>query len=685
MEKRREDEPGPGAPVPPPGHEDEELGPHQGEHAFVEGARLEESGGPRAELSREVLGISAAAGAPPDAARLNRDAVHVLGATFGAVAFLAAAGASHFLRGPLPSGSPTFMLLGATLLLGYAALLFGTATWPRARTGALQGLEVRAHKQRLLLVGLAIGLACALAVLAMVEFAALLVAVSAVSLDSGASLFFARHYPLFVVVVLGLVAASVLVRARVPALRSSKEEEAFRARWTKWRTPVVIALLAVAQLSVFLALGIDALERLSHVHPRQAVYTATLAVVLLLVYAPLEVRLPNLVALIQEEVRRSRSLTRPAAERMQRTMVRNYVLALLFVLLSVAFLAVVATGILPVQRTHAADLILLVYVVAGLAMLVLLGLRFAQHRNVERKLGRAKKGEVIAKRRYTKDEVTRMAVIGASVSLSSIFGVLGLLVAMDVLSSVERTYATDLFIFALLSGLGPYGWYQAREMKRVKAIDEKFPDFMRDLAEGQRAGMTLPRSLMTASKGTYGALTPEIRRMAAQVEWGIPFTEAFQRFAKRVRTPLIERSVSLVVEASNSGGNVVDVLSAASDDAREIKNILWERRSAMGIYAMIIYIAFAVFLVVIGVLNAQFIPELARATSQVAGQKLGGLDFSAFSVASYQRLFFHAAILQGLGGGFVAGVMTQGKPLAGLKHSFIMVGLAYVVFRFLIL
>src|SRR5581483_1034192 len=108
------------------------------------------------------------------------------------------------------------------------------------------------------------------------------------------------------------------------------------------------------------------------------------------------------------------------------------------------------------------------------------------------------------------------------------------------------------------------------------------------------AGMTLPRALLAASKGVYGALTPEIKQMSAQVEWGISFTDALERFAERVRTPLIVRTVSLVTEAARAGGSVVDILNAASSDAREIQQILDDRRRQMGIYSVIIYVSFFV-------------------------------------------------------------------------------------------
>ena len=48
------------------------------------------------------------------------------------------------------------------------------------------------------------------------------------------------------------------------------------------------------------------------------------------------------------------------------------------------------------------------------------------------------------------------------------------------------------------------------------------------------------------------------------------------------------------------------------------------------------------------------------------------------------RLFFHAAIIQGLCAGILAGVMGEGKWMSGLKYALIMIAIAYVLFTLLI-
>ena len=196
--------------------------------------------------------------------------------------------------------------------------------------------------------------------------------------------------------------------------------------------------------------------------------------------------------------------------------------------------------------------------------------------------------------------------------------------------------------------------------------------------------MTLPRALVTAASGTYGALTPEIRVMAAQVEWGVEFGDALDRFAKRARTPLIDRTVALIVEAQRAGGSMVDILTAASEDAREIKQIVSERNTQMSMYNVVIYISFFVFIAVVLVLSAQFIPAFKTAVGAASGQQVGGLQFRDFDPEDFNTIFFQAALVQAIGGGLVGGVLSKGSPVAGFMHIGVMMIAAWLSFRILV-
>ena len=220
-------------------------------------------------------------------------------------------------------------------------------------------------------------------------------------------------------------------------------------------------------------------------------------------------------------------------------------------------------------------------------------------------------------------------------------------------------------------------------MRRVRKIDARFPDFVRDLAESRRAGMTFTKAIMYSSKGNYGVLTPEIQKIARQISWGSSVENALTAFAKRVNTKLIKRTISLIIETSRSGGNVADVLEAASRDAREIKLIESERRASMMSYVAVIYVGMGVFLLILVVLCTGFLPAMvgtgAQGLHQTAMQKS-----DLMTQGDVTQLFFLAALIQSGLMGIVAGVFEEGNPVFGVKHTFIMLLIVWLIFKLVV-
>ncbi|MCD5409321.1 MAG: type II secretion system F family protein [Methanocellales archaeon] len=238
----------------------------------------------------------------------------------------------------------------------------------------------------------------------------------------------------------------------------------------------------------------------------------------------------------------------------------------------------------------------------------------------------------------------------------------------------------DVIIFTVLIAIIPPGIFQYIRYKDINKIEERFPDFMLEMAELNRAGMTLPHALGVVAKGEYDALTPEIRRMDAMISWGIPFGQALQNFARRKKTLMIQRSVSMITQAERAGANIPDILESTAKYARGSKVIEDERRGSMFLYVVISYMAFFVFLLIVWILSTVFIPVMAEAGA-LAGPGVGFL--AGFDPAIYTRLFFHAAVIQAFTSGLVAGKIGGGGITAGLKHSVILMIFAYVVFAFI--
>jgi archaeal flagellar protein FlaJ len=292
-------------------------------------------------------------------------------------------------------------------------------------------------------------------------------------------------------------------------------------------------------------------------------------------------------------------------------------------------------------------------------------------------------------RRYRgREEREILSILLISGSAAAVFFIVAFLIFVDAPIGLRVSHERwlDLFTFALLAILGPYGFYEARRARRVRRLEERFPDFLRDLAASRKAGLTLANSITIAARGEYGELTPEIQKMADQLSWNVPFEEALRNFGDRVKTPLVQRAVSLIIEAGRTGGHVTDVLVAAATDAREIKNLENERRTTITLYSIVVYIVFFVFLVVVAVLDATFVPEILRsrdALNEDEASSFTTINFDVPSADAYRAFYFLSALSMAVGNGLVAGLMQTGKVRSGLRHAFFMVLITYVTFTFL--
>jgi flagellar protein FlaJ len=245
------------------------------------------------------------------------------------------------------------------------------------------------------------------------------------------------------------------------------------------------------------------------------------------------------------------------------------------------------------------------------------------------------------------------------------------------------TVIDDFVIFAVLIAVVPVAILDFREQWRIKNLENSLPNFFRDLAGMNDSGMTLPNAVHIVASAEYSTLTPHIRKLDTDMSWGAGFVEAMYRFGKDLGTPLADRSVDLIAKASKAGGDISEVLRAAAKDTFEVVNLSQERSNNMLIYVIIVLVSFAVFLFVIAILVSTFLTTMATAGASAAAAGARGF-MGQIDLFAYKRLFSHAAMLQGFFSGLVAGQMGEGRVIAGLKYSAVMLFIAWVTFRFFI-
>ncbi len=253
-------------------------------------------------------------------------------------------------------------------------------------------------------------------------------------------------------------------------------------------------------------------------------------------------------------------------------------------------------------------------------------------------------------------------------------------------TSLQQLIFVLINFSSLLLVFLPIGYVKYTGYLRRKEMEEQFPTFLRDIVQGTRAGMSLPQAIQNTESANYGALNPHIRKMSAQIEWGVPFDKVLDSFGSTIGTPMVRRSVDTIIQAYTSGGDIEDVLESVGENIRSIKKLKEERQSQLYGEMITGYVVYFIFIGILIALQTYLLPNLAAASESLGG----GLDILGSSgggnlqenINLYEVWFSRLVYIQAIFSGIIIGKLSEGQLQAGLKHSAILFAVGYLSVTF---
>jgi flagellar protein FlaJ len=231
-----------------------------------------------------------------------------------------------------------------------------------------------------------------------------------------------------------------------------------------------------------------------------------------------------------------------------------------------------------------------------------------------------------------------------------------------------------VLVAGLIIGLGPYSYDVTRKDRELRRNEADFTDFLFELSELVRGGIDPIKAITTLSQGTLGSITKNVQMVAKQMQIGYTFEEAMRNLADSLHSPLIEKYVDLVIQASYSGGTVANLIQRASADMGIFLGIEREKRAGLSQYTLILYTAQVILIALSAILVVQFLPDLASistiGSTALAGSILGQADIGSVPL---ERDLFFLVVINGFLGGLVIGKISEAKVKHGIKHALILV------------
>jgi len=236
--------------------------------------------------------------------------------------------------------------------------------------------------------------------------------------------------------------------------------------------------------------------------------------------------------------------------------------------------------------------------------------------------------------------------------------------------------------FGALAIVAPFVFTIMQKTKESQEKEEMFLEFARNLVESVKTGTPISKSLVNLKKKPFGSLSKHVEKLANQISIGIPLRTALQIFANDVDNETVSRTIALIGQAEKAGGNIADILEAVAKAVNMTDKLKKERKSSISTLAVQGYIIFFVFIIIVLVMQFYIIPMISGIAS-VGTLGGAGINVSSggtgISASEISQAFLYLLLVQGLFSGLVIGKLSEGSIKAGVKHSFALVVLSFLI------
>ena len=219
-----------------------------------------------------------------------------------------------------------------------------------------------------------------------------------------------------------------------------------------------------------------------------------------------------------------------------------------------------------------------------------------------------------------------------------------------------------------------YVWTDLRIFKRTSEMEKVLVDFLQFVSENLKAGMSFDRALFFAIKPQFTVLASEVRIAAKRAMTGEDVEEALTELSRKYDSPVLSRSLTIIVEGLRSGGEVAPVIDRVVDNLRETKK-LKEEMSATTL-GYVIFVAFVVMVLapVLFGLAKQLLVVLGKFLGQLSGalnaaQNLP-LRFATVSITDVQFMWFaySALLVISVFASLIISQIQNGNVKSGAKY-----------------
>jgi len=217
--------------------------------------------------------------------------------------------------------------------------------------------------------------------------------------------------------------------------------------------------------------------------------------------------------------------------------------------------------------------------------------------------------------------------------------------------------AASLFI-----ATAPAAIVHMRLSKARNSMETGVANFLRDLTEVRKTGLSPEKCIESLSKRDYGTFTKELRKISSEISWGIPIKKVMSDFLHRTRSWMVQIVMFLLVETIDVGGGTIPMIESLARFNNLTQEVEKEKKMSVRPYVMMPYLA-SILLVATTVMMMGLTTGIA-----VPGAAAAPKDNSMMQTVFMSAVIFNSYLI-----GIVAGKISEESIGAGFKHASILV------------
>lgn len=222
---------------------------------------------------------------------------------------------------------------------------------------------------------------------------------------------------------------------------------------------------------------------------------------------------------------------------------------------------------------------------------------------------------------------------------------------------------------ALIISAVPPAVVHSKISGRKSSIEHGIANFLRDLTEIRKTGLSPENCIENLSNRDYGAFSGELKKMSSDLSWGIPMRKVIMDFVKRTKSWMSQIVMFLLLEAVDVGGGTIAMIESLARFNNMTQEVEKEKKMNTRPYLLMPYFC-AVLLVATTLMTLIFTTQTVGMASPT---EASGPDIGFLTLIFTVSVITHCYLI-----GLVAGKISEESLAAGFKHSALLVVIAIV-------